>query len=69
MEYILKNAVKCNHCGDVIESKYTHNYVTCSCGSVSVDGGKAYLRRSFKNSYNDYTELSEVKEVKDESNR
>lgn len=56
---ILRNAIKCNLCGDVIESKGRHDYVTCSCGAVAVDGGHSYLRRTFTNSPKDYTELSE----------
>jgi len=24
---ILKNAIKCNHCGDIIESTHRHNFV------------------------------------------
>jgi len=38
------NAVKCNKCGDTIQSKYQHNLVACSCKSVMVDGGSEYLR-------------------------
>ncbi len=61
---ILRNAIKCNHCGDVIESTYRHNFVTCSCGCCSVDGGLDYLRRCFKNSQEeDYTDLSETIET------
>lgn len=48
MRKIFKNAAKCLKCGDIIESKHRHDYVTCSCGNVSVDGGTDYLRRSFK---------------------
>lgn len=44
---ILINRAKCKNCGDVIESRYTHNYVRCSCGSISVDGGREYLKRGF----------------------
>ena len=58
---ILRNAVRCNLCGDVIESEYTHDFKMCSCGSVGVDGGKMYLRRCFKNSPEDLTDLSETK--------
>ena len=61
MRKIIRNAIKCKHCGDVIESTYRHNLVTCSCGSCSVDGGLDYLRRSFKNSEEkDFIDLSEV---------
>lgn len=59
---IIKNAIKCNHCGDIITSESIHDYVTCSCGCCSVDGGHSYLRRSFKNSTEDYTDLSEYGE-------
>lgn len=55
---ILSNKIKCNHCGDVIESKTVHDYKECSCGSVAVDGGRDYLRRNFKNSPADYHDLS-----------
>lgn len=62
---IIRNAIRCNHCGDVIESKYTHDYKSCSCRNVAVDGGHDYLRRCAE-SHDDYTELSEVIEVEDE---
>jgi len=40
--------LKCLLCRDVIESKYRHDFVTCSCGNVSVDGGNDYLKVSYK---------------------
>lgn len=55
---ILRNAVCCRLCGDIIESKSRHGCVTCRCGACTVDGGRDYLRRIGKDS--DYTELSEV---------
>lgn len=64
MRKIIRNAARCNHCGDVIESTYRHNFVTCSCGKVSVDGGHDYLRRC-ANSPDDYTDLSETAEVEE----
>ncbi len=60
-ENILRNAVKCNICGDVIESKNCHDFQTCSCGYISVDGGHNYLRRcvnSRSGRFDDYTEMS-----------
>ena len=58
---IKRNAIRCKHCGDVIESKTLHDFVTCSCGCCSVDGGHDYLSRSFMHSgEEDYTELSET---------
>lgn len=64
MSEIIKNAVKCKHCEDVIESKNTHDFVTCSCGACSVDGGCSYLKRVFKTSpEEDFEDLSETKNV------
>lgn len=61
---ILRNTIQCKHCGDVIESKYTHDYQECSCGMCAVDGGCEYLRRCYKNSpEEDYIDLSETKEI------
>lgn len=41
-----KNRVLCKLCLDIIESKHCHDYVTCSCEAVSVDGGKDYFKRT-----------------------
>jgi hypothetical protein len=54
---IIKNAIRCNLCGDEIESKYRHDYVRCSCGACAVDGGLDYLRRVCAN-ITDFTDLS-----------
>ena len=45
---IIRNAIRCNICGDEIESKHRHDYVQCKCGACAVDGGHDYLRRCFK---------------------
>lgn len=42
------NGVVCLECKDFIRSRNRHDYRSCSCGNVSVDGGSHYLRRSFK---------------------
>ena len=31
---IIRNAIRCNFCGDVVESKHTHHFVTCSKNPV-----------------------------------
>ena len=54
---IIKNAIRCNLCGDEIESKTTHDFIWCSCGACAVDGGHEYLRRCYKDKPC-YTELS-----------
>ena len=47
MEHIIKNQARCLVCGEIIESKYRNNHVTCSCGNLSVDGGQDYIRRGY----------------------
>ena len=61
MRKIIKNAIKCKLCGDVIESTDRRQYVTCKCGACAVDGGHDYLRRSFRDK-DCYIDLSETKE-------
>lgn len=36
---IRKNRAKCKLCEEIIESKHSHDYVTCKCGEISIDGG------------------------------
>lgn len=58
---ILRNAVKCLTCMDIIESTHRHDFVTCSCWTIDqlltpdkqtgvfVDGGLEYLRYGMGN--------------------
>lgn len=48
----MRNRAKCKLCGDIIESIHTHDFVSCSCGEISVDGGQSYLRSLAKNKEN-----------------
>lgn len=60
MMKITRNAIRCRHCGDTIESTDVHELVACSCGAVAVDGGHDYLRRLYMTVPDeDYEELSE----------
>lgn len=43
---ILRNSALCLECNTEIESKHRHDYVSCPCGAIAVDGGKDYLRRA-----------------------
>ena len=36
--------VRCRNCGDEIQSLHRHDYVTCSCGDISIDGGDDYCK-------------------------
>ena len=42
MKKLIKNAIQCLKCMDIIESKFQHDFKRCSCGSCSVDGGLVY---------------------------
>jgi len=59
---IILNRIQCDHCFDVITSHYQHHYVTCKCGKVSADGGRAYLKRRYSAANSDgslpYLDLS-----------
>lgn len=42
---IVSNQIECLICGDRPYSAFRHDYNSCKCGAVSVDGGQEYLRR------------------------
>lgn len=60
MKRIIRNAIQCNNCGDIIESQYRHDYVQCKCGDCAVDGGHDYLRRCYMRGGKGFKDLSEV---------
>lgn len=64
MKKLKRNAVKCNKCGDVIESTHIHDFKWCSCKNVAVDGGLDYAKICFAT--NDYEELIEYEKVGEE---
>lgn len=43
---ILKNSAMCGDCWQEIVSRHKHDYITCSCGQLSIDGGSSYLKRN-----------------------
>ena len=46
MRYIIvRNAAKCKVCKDIIESKHVHDFKSCKCGAIFVDGGLDYIKR------------------------
>ncbi len=56
---ISKNAIRCNECGDEIESLKPYDNIRCKCGACRIDGGTDYLRR-YANPKATFTELSIV---------
>lgn len=45
----MKNRAKCKLCQSVIESFHVSDYVSCSCGEISIDGGDQYCHALAKN--------------------
>lgn len=39
----IENRAQCLVCGDVLESKHVHDFVSCTCGNLSIDGGLEHL--------------------------
>ena len=54
---ILVNAAKCLKCDTVIQSFTRHDFRTCTCGNVFVDGGTDYIRHGYMD-VNFYEDLS-----------
>ena len=65
MPKIIRNAIRCKKCGDIIESQTVHDFKFCSCGACAVDGGHDYLRRC--GNLEDWEELSKAERVEDNS--
>lgn len=56
---LIKNSGKCTKCDTVLESKHRHDFVTCKCGNISIDGGPEYSRRV--GGLSDYEDLCEYR--------
>lgn len=56
---IWSNSAQCLKCGEILRSKNRHDYVTCKCGNLSVDGGSWYCKRS----YEDQSTVKEMNET------
>ena len=65
MPRIIRNAIRCRKCGDIIESETVHDFRVCSCGACAVDSGHYYLRRC--GNLEDWEELSKAEKVEDNS--
>ncbi len=65
MNKITVNKIRCKKCGDIIESKSVHDFRSCKCGFVAVDGGHNYLRRV--GNLEDWEDLSEYEVIEDEN--
>jgi hypothetical protein len=62
-----KNRAKCLNCGDLVESESITEWSECSCCSLRIRGGSAFLERDGKP--NSFKELSIVEFPKEISFR
>jgi len=62
---LIANKAQCPKCLDVIESKHVHDFVSCGCGYMHVDGGLEYLKRGWEKEWLPPIELSEYREEGD----
>ena len=46
------NGIMCPKCDDIIFSRAHHDFHSCTCGSVNIDGGFEYLRFGWNNDIN-----------------
>jgi len=44
---LLSNQAKCLKCGDEPYSAHRHDFKSCECGDIFVDGGMDYIRHGF----------------------
>lgn len=64
VEKIIKNSAQCLLCGEILVSESKHDFKTCKCGNLSVDGGNDYIRRCWGSDINTVLELSEGEQLK-----
>jgi hypothetical protein len=42
---IIQNEAQCAKCKEIIFSVHRHDYKSCECGAIAVDGGQDYIKR------------------------
>lgn len=47
-QFRFQDAIHCRSCGDVIYSVMRHDFRSCTCGNVSIDGGRDYTKVSYQ---------------------
>src|SRR5215203_5843706 len=59
---IALNSARCKLCDQTLVSKHRHDFNSCKCGNLSVDGGIDYIKRSVCNGWDSVEELSKAAE-------
>lgn len=66
---VLRNSAKCRVCEDEIESKHRHNFVSCKCGEIFIDGGREPYSRAGAKDFANFINTSESRLWTDEEYR
>lgn len=67
-QIIAVNRVYCKKCKDTPISHHGHDFTSCKCGAIAVDGGPNYLRRvGDLNCYIEFSEYDYRERIVDES--
>jgi hypothetical protein len=53
---IFRNEARCLTCQEVIRSHHRHDFRSCSCGNLAVDGGSEYLKRCYTGPFEELSE-------------
>ena len=56
--------IRCRKCGDILQSKYRHDFQMCKCGSCYIDGGNDYCRVGGKKEDIEWIDRKDKKKVK-----
>lgn len=59
---IVLNRARCDECLMVVVSRSVHDYRTCDCGNLSVDGGRDYLKRVGSGEWSEMSVITRVYE-------
>ena len=66
IKVLTKNSVRCLVCNTILESKYRHNYVQCSCPNQTFTDGGLYYQRGGGKDLNLIEDLCEYQEMTQE---
>jgi hypothetical protein len=55
---IFANQSKCLKCNDVVRSRNRHDFRSCKCGNLSVDGGSCYSKRLCRDVWDTVKDMS-----------
>ena len=56
--------IRCRKCGDILQSKYRHDFQMCKCGSCYIDGGDDYCRVKEKKENIEWIDRNDGKQFK-----